>query len=383
VKHLRARPAAPPATRVSTLELFFDLVFVFTITQLAALLPHGVTPLGLAQVVLLLGTTWWMYDGYLWLTNAVAPNSSLRRGLLITGMGGFLVMAIAVPHAFGGSGWAFGAAYLLVNAVHTGMIVRMADGGAARAMAQLAPLNAISAGLVLAGGLAPDGWRYGCWTAALAVQVVSPYLHPIGGFTVGPAHFVERHGLVVIIALGESVVAVGMGTAGFPVTLGRIAVAVLGLMLAYLLWWFYFGDESGGESGGDDARAEQRLSAIGDGERRARAALHAYGYAHYVLLIGIVVLAAGMHGAIAEAAHPLAVRAAVALGGGAALFLASEALFRWILRIGALRYRLAGALAALATVPLAWLTAWAQLAGLIAALGAVAAAERVSARRAR
>ena len=132
MKHLRARPAALPATRVSTLELFFDLVFVFTITQLAALLPHGVTPLGLAQVVLLLGTTWWMYDGYLWLTNAVAPNSSLRRGLLITGMGGFLVMAIAVPHAFGGSGWAFGAAYLLVNAVHTGMIVRMADGGAAR-----------------------------------------------------------------------------------------------------------------------------------------------------------------------------------------------------------------------------------------------------------
>src|SRR5436309_8040643 len=105
------------SARVSTLELFFDLVFVFTVTQLTGVLAADLTLRGLAQVVLTFGITWWMYAGYAWLTNTVAPTSMVRRGLLITGMGGFLVMALALPHAFAGSGWAFGVAYLLVNAV--------------------------------------------------------------------------------------------------------------------------------------------------------------------------------------------------------------------------------------------------------------------------
>ena len=358
-----------PAIRVSTLELFFDLVFVFTITQLTAALANDLTWHGLLHVLVMLGVIWWMYGGYAWLTNAVAPTSSLRRGLLITGMGGFLVIALAVPDAFGGSGWAFGVAYMVVNAVHTGLFLLAGGRRAAGALAWLGPLNATSAGLVLAGGLAPQSWRYACWTSALALQIASPYLHPIGGFTIGPAHFVERHGLVVIVALGESVVAIGVGAAGHRLDVGLVAVAVLGLLLAYLLWWAYFG-------AGEDERAEHSLNAIVDPNRRARKALEAFGYAHYPLLLGIVALAAGVKKAIGHLGEPLPLGPALALGGGVALFLGADAAFRRILAIGRARYRVAGAVLALATVQLAGLAAWAQLAALVLTLTVVAAVER-------
>src|SRR3954449_7843090 len=111
---------APQASiRVSTLELFFDLVFVFTITQLAETLSENLTVATLGNVMLILAVVWWMYSGYAWLTNAVAPNSTTRRTLLLTGMAGFLVMSLAIPEAFGESGWLFGVSYLVVKLVHT------------------------------------------------------------------------------------------------------------------------------------------------------------------------------------------------------------------------------------------------------------------------
>ena len=361
-----------PAIRVSTLELFFDLVFVFTITQLTAVLANDLTWHGLLHVLVMLGVIWWMYGGYAWLTNAVAPTSSLRRGLLITGMGGFLVIALAVPDAFGGSGWAFGVAYMVVNAVHTGLFLLAGGRGAARVMRWLGPLNAGTAGLVLIGGLAPQSWRYGCWTMALSVQVISPYLHTIVGFPIGTAHFVERHGLVVIVALGESVVAIGAGAGGVGQHLdgGLVAMAVLGLVVAYLLWWAYFGR-------GEEA-AEESLAGIVDPQQRARAALHAFGYAHLPLLLGVVALAAGVKKAIGHAGESLPVAPALALGGGVALFLAANAAYLRILAIGGARYRVAGAAAALATVPLAAVAAWVQLVGLVVALAAIAGAERLA-----
>src|SRR3954468_22949648 len=144
---------APEETRirVSTLELFFDLVFVFTITQLAQTLYDDLTPATLGNVVLILLVVWWMYSVYAWLTNAIAPNSTLRRTLLLTGMAGFLVMAIAIPEAFGAYGWLFGISYLVVNLVY-GALFRQAGEGAREAMHLTTPLNIVAAGLVLAGG---------------------------------------------------------------------------------------------------------------------------------------------------------------------------------------------------------------------------------------
>jgi low temperature requirement protein LtrA len=359
----------PSSSRVSTLELFFDLVFVFTITQLTAVLAAHFDALAVVRVLLMFGVIWWMYAGYAWLTNAVAPSSSVRRGFLIAGMCGFLGIALAIPTAFGAAGWAFGLGYLVVNTVHTGLFWAAGGPDVGRSLSRLAPLNAVSAGLVLAGCLLPGGWRYAGLAAALTLQIATPYLHPAVGYDIRASHFVERHGLVVIIALGESVVAIGVGAGEHRIDVGLLAMAVLGLMLAYLLWWAYFG--------GDDERAEHSLAAISDRGHRARTALHAFGYAHYPLLLGIIGLAAGLKKVIGHAGEPLDPGPALALGIGVALFLAADALFRRILSIGSIRYRLAGAAVALATVPLAWIAAWTQLAALFVALAVVEGAERV------
>jgi low temperature requirement protein LtrA len=354
-------PPIETVVRVSTVELFFDLVFVFTITQLTAVLAAHTTWAAFGNVLLLLGITWWMYGGYAWLTNAVAPVNTLRRGLLLTGMAGFLTMALAVPGAFDASGWAFGVGYFVVNAVHSGLF-RLAGGpGAASAIRGIGAVNLISALLVLGGGIAPAGpWRYACWGLALALQIATPYLVPIGGFAISAAHFVERHGLVIIVALGESVVAIGVGASALRLDVALLAVAAAGLVVAYFLYWAYFG--------GDEERAEHALDAIADPHQRARVALIAYGYAHYPMLAGIVALAAGVKREIGHAFGHVSLGQAVALGGGAALFLAGDLWLRRVLRLGRPGYRVIALAGALASVPVGlWLPAG-QLAVLVVAL---------------
>ncbi|MDI1459398.1 low temperature requirement protein A [Catellatospora sp. KI3] len=341
-----------PVVRVSTLELFFDLVFVFTVTQLTAVLAGHPDWSTAGRVVVLLLMIWWMYDGYAWLTNTVAPTDQVRRGLLLLGMFGFLMIALAVPGAYSGSGWVFGVGYFLVNAIHSGLLLRASP----TAMRQLAPLNLLSAGLVLAGGIVTGPWRVGLWVAAIAVMAVSPYLHPLSEWSISSAHFVERHGLIVIIALGESVVAIGAGAAGLELTPARLGVAGLGLVLSFLLWWLYFG--------GDDVKAEHALDSV-PSARRGRTALHAFGWAHVPLLLGVVVFAAGVKKAVVYAGGHLYPAYALLLAGGVAIFLLGDVLFRYFLCIGSRRYRLIGAFAVLATVPIG-------LASTVAQLGAVA-----------
>jgi low temperature requirement protein LtrA len=338
------RPDGHPgqAERVSTLELFFDLVFVFTITQLTAVLSGDPTLRGLLRVVLMLGVILWMYSGYAWMTNAVATDRAARRLLLLAGMAGYLVLALAIPRAFSQGDVAFGVAYLVIVAIHTGLYSRTGEARTVRALLRLAPLNLASALLVLAAVIADGAAAYLLWAAAFALEWVTPMLTPIGGFRIAPAHFVERHGLVVIVALGESVVAIGIGAAHLPVDLALASVAVLGLLLAACLWWAYFG--------GDDRRAEQALAAVPD-DRRGWVAVQAFGYCHLLMLLGIIALAAGLKDAIGHAFEPLDMAHALLLAGGVAAFLAGDILFRRTLRIGPARHRAAAAVLALATVP--------------------------------
>jgi low temperature requirement protein LtrA len=349
----------PPA-RVSTLELFFDLVFVFTITQLTALLVNHLSWRSVAQVILMATVIMWMYGGYAWLTNAIAPTSSSRRTLILIGMGGFLAISLSIPTAFGAAGWVFGLGYFVISIVHSVLFTLAGGEGVGRAMRTLGPLNFISSTLILVGGFTPGGWRWGLWLAAAVVEIASPYINPVGEFTISPAHFVERHGLVIIIALGESVVAIGAGAAGLPVDWRLLIVAVLGLSLAYLLWWVYFG--------GDDVEAERALIRIPPA-RRGITAIHAYGWAHLGLLLGIVAAAAGVRAAIAREEGPLTVPEAFLLASGIALYLGSDAVFRRILRISRIRYRAGGAVLAFATVPLGLWFGAAQLAGLFLVVG--------------
>jgi low temperature requirement protein LtrA len=353
--------------RVSTLELFFDLVFVFTITQLTAVLSDDPTARGLLRVVLMLGVIFYMYGGYAWLTNAVAPDRAARRLLLLGGMAGFLVLALAIPRAFSSGDVAFGVAYVVIVSIHHGLYTRAAETHTVRALLRLAPLNLGSALLVLAAVMVEGTAAYLLWALAFALEWFSPPLAGLGDFRISPAHFVERHGLVVIVALGESIVAIGIGAADLPVDLTLAGVAVLGLLLAACLWWAYFG--------GDDTRAERGLAAVPE-DRRGWVAIQAFGYWHLLMLLGIIALAAGLKDVIGHAFDPLDLAHALMLSGGAALFLAGDVLFRRTLAIGPGRLRTTAAALAIATIPLGLtLSALTQLIALVAVLAGSLLAE--------
>ena len=198
---------------VSSLELFFDLVFVFTITQLTRVVAEDPTPRGVAKAMLIFGNLWWMYDGYVWLTNAAPPRGDRQRVLLLVGMAGFLVTALGIPDGAAQGGVVLGVGYLIVTLVHAGMLLGPMKGSIFRAMGYLGPANFVTALLILLAGFA-DGWvQWTLWTLAFVLHWTTPYLTTPQVVSLRARHFVERHGLIVLIALGESVVAVGIGTA--------------------------------------------------------------------------------------------------------------------------------------------------------------------------
>jgi low temperature requirement protein LtrA len=349
--------------RVSTLELFFDLVFVFTITQLTGVLAAGMDFTSTAQVVLLLALIWWMYDGYAWLTNAIETERVRYRLLLLGGMGAFLVIALAAQDAFGGRGLTFGLAYLTVVLLHSGMFVRGASLSEIRAILKLAPFNVLGAGLVLVGGAVGGTVQSATWAAAaLLFWAVTPWLTTVEGFLVSPAHFVERHGLVVIVALGESVVVIGVGATRLPLDADLVLVALLALALAASLWWTYFTDES----------AVERAMAEAPPRRRNDLALVAFGYWHYGLLLAIVSVAAGLKKAVGAPYDPLDGWIASELASGVALFLACDVGFRSTLGISRGGIRLAAALVSVLTIPLGTEIAGVAQVGVLAAIVAAA-----------
>jgi low temperature requirement protein LtrA len=351
------------SVRVSTLELFFDLVFVFTITQLTGVLVDGEGFTAIAQVVVMLLLIWWMYDGYAWLTNAITTDRLRFRLLLIGGMGGFLVVALAGPRAYDGDGLAFALGYLVVNALHAGMFLRGASLSAVRVMLRIAPLNLVAAILVVVGAALGGDAQWVIWSLCCALQwVVTPLITTIEGFDVGIAHFVERHGLVVIVALGESIVVIGAGASGLPIDGGLVLVALLALGLSAALWWTYFADEDAVEEALHDAPPE----------RRPRLALAGFGYWHYGILLGIVGVAAGLKKAIGQPYDPLDGWIAVGLAVGTALYVVSDVGFRRTFGLVRNHIRVVAAAGALATIPLGTELGAAAQVGSIAALVAAA-----------
>ena len=323
--------------RVSTLELFFDLVFVFAITQLTGILAHrDVTVEDGFRVLLIFGVLWWMYGGYVWLATARTPSQAPERLLMLVGMAGFLIMALAIPEAFGRDGVALGTGYLIVVLVHGWLYQRVN-----RNIARVVPFNLLAAALVIVAGIVKGPAGYLLWVAALAIPALSPLvIKPHGRFSISPAHFTERHGALVIIVFGESVVDIGIGAEGHPVTVSLVLSAVLGLALSAALWWAYFG-------AADDERAERSLTAA-DPAVRPGLALAAYFYAYIPLLLGVVAMASGVKQAIEDTGRTLPAGPCWALGCGVALFLAGSAAFRHALRIGVQRYRLGAAVVAVA-----------------------------------
>jgi low temperature requirement protein LtrA len=361
-------PTVDEEVGVSTLELFFDLVFVFTLTQLTSLLERSPTFETAAQVLLVFVVLFWMYGGYGWLTNQVPPNQASRRLLLIAGMSAFLICALAVPAAFSETGVAFGVGYLLVVLVHGGMYAEMYG----RAVWRFVPLNVVGALCLIAAGLAEGVSVYLLWLVPLALQyLVTMATRSVGddrrdGFDLRPRHFVERHGLLLIVALGESVVAIGIGVGGLVLGVDTYAAAVLGLILIAAMWWAYFVE--------DGPRAESVL--VGSSPRdRLAMAINGYFYSFIPMLLGIVVLAAGLSHAVGDVSARLDTGYAVMLAGGAALFLLGSVLFRRSMGITGSSPRVISALGAGATV---WLgTELAALAQIMALVALVISAQFV------
>ncbi len=363
-----AAPSTASVVRVSTLELFFDLVFVFTITQVAHLVVHAHGAVDLFRAFLVLSMTWWMYGGYAWLTNNIGTSLLAHRLLMLGGMAGFLVMALSVPESFGRDGVAFGLAYLLVTLIHVVLFARAPNPASASAILTIAPFNITAALLVLAAGYLGGQWNLVPWLGAVIIVAATSLARQARGFMLHPQHFVERHGLVMIVALGESVVSIGVGASGIPVRLPLVAAAVLGFALTAMLWWSYFDQ--------DDARAEHAMQRA-SGDERMRMAMYGYGHAHLVMIAGVVLASAGVKGIVAQVTEQVNALSALFLAGGIALYLLGTVIFRRVSQIGPVRTRLIVAVLALATAAVGVAAGGLlQLALLLALLGGMLAAER-------
>jgi low temperature requirement protein LtrA len=353
---------------VSTLELFFDLVFVFTLTQLTQLLTAEPTLEGVLRVVLMFVVLFWMYGGYVWLTNRVPPDDNTRRLLMIGAMGAFLMCALAVPSAFGGGGLILGLGYLLVVLVHIGLYTPVLGRSVAISFGSFNILTAVT---VLVAALLPTPASYVFWVLALVIQYFTQARasSSAGSFEIQAGHFVERHGLLLIVALGESVVAVGIGIGELPLDPGVIGAALLGLALSAALWWSYFA--------ADDEQAAQVMAAAAMADR-FRLAIAGFFYAFAPMLLGIVAIAAGVKKSLGHIGEVLEPGPAVILGAGLATYLVGDALFRRVFGMGPIAPRLVVALLALLTVPLGLaVNAGAQLVALVVLLVGVLALEEV------
>ena len=325
-----SRPHAPHLTavmrsedeRVTPLELFFDLVFVLALTQCTALMSRQPTWEGLAKGLLVLGVLWWSWVGYAWLTSVVNPEEGTVRFAMFGAMAALLVTALCVPHAFGNLGLLFACSYAVVRFGQIALFVVASrdDPPLRRSVGGLAVSTAIGVGLLVAASFANGLLQGGLWALALFLDMIGPFFFGADGWKLVPGHFAERHGLIVILALGESIVAIGVG-AGVHVDAGVVGAAVLGIALAGALWWLYFDIVA--------LVAERRLSNAEPGRQQNDIARDSFSYLHFPMVAGIVLLALGLKKTLAHVEDPLELVPAVATLGGTALYLLAHVAFRW------------------------------------------------------
>ncbi|MDX6678051.1 MAG: hypothetical protein QOE31_2103 [Solirubrobacteraceae bacterium] len=368
--------------RTTPVELLWDLVFVFAVTQVTRLLAHDLSWAGFGRAMLVLALVWWAWSAFVWVTNAHNPADPRVRGVLFAAMLLAFVVALAVPGAFGDSATWFVVAYSGVRFLHLGLYVDAARKGRAamRAITGFSSTVTIGMALLVAGSQLDDPWRSVLWAAAAAIDYAGPAWLTRKQLAalqrVAVEHFAERYSLFIIICLGESVVATGLGAAEHRLDAGIVAGASLVLLVTIGLWCAYFVNVA------DEAQA-----ALATHARPVLAAADAYSYVHLLLVAGIIVFAVGAEGTVAGVADPLVDAARLALCGGVALYLVGHVAFA--LRISA-RLRVDQGVAAVACLGVyvvaadmpAWSTA-ALVAGVLLVLVARdAAAHRATAGRA-
>ncbi len=334
--------------RVGPRELFFDLVFVFAFTQVATLLAGDPTFAGIGRSVLVLAALWWAWAAYSWLTNNVDPEESLVGAALLVALIAMFIAALAVPNVFDGDGVLFGAAFFVVCAMHAGLYALAGRGSRDLLLAvlRLAPWMLGGATLILVAGFTDGATQIWLWLVALTVTYVGGAATGSSGWRLYPSHFAERYGLVVIIALGEAFIAIGIGAHGIALGVREVVAAVLGLLVATSIWLAYFDFFA--------IRGEHMLRER-EGSERIALARDLYVYAHFPMIVGIVLFSFAMKTVIAHVSEDLNSVAAFALCGGSALYLLTYSAIRSRVerRLTLSRGRFTAAIALLLLLPVA------------------------------
>jgi low temperature requirement protein LtrA len=323
---------------VTPLELFFDLVFVFALTQVTAFMADELSWQGILRGALVLMLLWWAWTGYAWLANVASAEELPVKLAILSGMSAMFVLALCIPEAFddapGGLDGpvVLAICYLLFRLMHLVMflIISREDPRLRSQVYRFAP-SVIASGAVLLVASQFEGWQQtALWVLALVADYIGTALGGFSGWRVpSPGHFSERHGLIVIVALGESIVAIGVGVAKEPISWVIIAASVLGLLLSSAMWWAYF-DVS--------ALLGEHALATEPQETRARLARNAYSFAHAPLALGIILVAFGLKEVlvyVSDSSHhsltdPLPRVALAALVGGVVLYLLGHVVFKWL-----------------------------------------------------
>jgi low temperature requirement protein LtrA len=331
--------------RVAPLELFFDLVFVFALTQVTELMSQNPTWEGLGQGMLVMAALWWCWGAYAWLTNYIAADEGLERLLMFGVMGAMLISALAVPHAFGDDALLFALAYAIARWLHIFLFAEANENiDTGQAIVRLARTALPAPALLIVAGLVDDATtRAVIWIVALIIDYFGPLVFGVRGFRVSARHFAERFGLIVIIALGESIVAIGAGVSS-DLDAGIIVAAAFGLIVSCALWWAYF-----------DVWAlitETRFRQA-RGHARILIARDVYSYLHLPMTAGVVLIALGIKKTIADVDEPLKIAPEAALFGGIALYYAGHIGVRWRMTHTLFRGRLVGLLVSVALIPVA------------------------------
>ncbi|MBT2517229.1 low temperature requirement protein A [Streptomyces sp. ISL-90] len=388
-EHSRTRSArlriASASNRVTTFELFFDLVYVFAFTQLSRLMAETHSGLGILQALILLGLLWWTWESYGWLSNQAPADQGVMQVGMSIAMIAVFVTALTIPEAFHDlpGGWhaplVLALAYALVRVIHTTLyMVAAGDDAALRRQVLLTQAVAMApaTAALIVGAVVGGPAQTWIWLGAFLYDAALTYASSRGGGgwrLHSPVHWAERHGLIVILALGESIVAIGVGVAREPID-GPITIGVaLAVTLSILLWWAYFARASAA----GELALERR-----SGAARVVLARDAYTYVHVVIVAGVILAALGVEEAMAHigAPEPLGWFGASALAAGLALFASATALFGRLVDLPWPGIRLVAALVLAASVPVlaAVPAVWALVivVAVLAAMVALEAAQR-------
>ncbi len=309
--------------RTSPVELLWDLVFVFAITQVTSLLSHDLSWPGFGRSMLVLALVWWAWSAFVWAANAQDADSVVLRAVLLSALVLVFIVGLALPRAYRDAAPLFTCAYAGVRLLHLALYADASRRGNAswRVIGSFASTVSLGMGLLVIGSFTGNALRIVLWTLAALIDYAGPGVltrkRLRGLQEVAVAHFAERYSLFIIICLGESLVTTGLAASGRPASIGLVLAVVLGVLLTVGMWWTYFDSSA--------LSAEQRLREHRD---PVLAASDAYSYLHLLLVAGIIIFAAGIKVTIHNYAGALAAGPRLALCGGVALYLAGHFGFR-------------------------------------------------------